>query len=98
MKKAFLSLTFAALAAGTFAAGPAMAQATPMLWQNPQAYRSQAAVYAGEGGTVRAPRAAYPDQFYRFGNGVVVDGNRVAGQDPDPNVRLELRRDPVADY
>jgi hypothetical protein len=98
MKKALLSLTFAALAAGTFAAGPAMAQATPMLWQNPQAYRSHAAAYEGQGGYVRAPRAAYPDQSYRSGNGVVIDGNRVAGQDPDPNVRLELRRDPVADY
>jgi len=97
MKKVFLSLAFAALSAGSFAAGPAMAQATPMLWQHPQAYQSRAATY--EGGYVRSPRAAYQDQFYRSGNGVVViDGNRVAGQDPDPNVRLELRRDPVADY
>lgn len=98
MKKALFSLAFAALASGPFAAGPALAQATPMLWQHPQAYQSRAATYEGQGGYVRAPRAAYQGQYDRFGNVVVIDGNRFAGQDPDPNVRLELRRDPVADY
>jgi hypothetical protein len=29
---------------------------------------------------------------------VVVNRGHIVGQDPDPNVRLELRRDPVADY
>lgn len=93
MKKAILGVTLAVLAAG-----PAMAQATPMLWQVDQAYRSRAA-YQGPGAYHfnGGPREAYASD-YRFGNNVVIDGNRVVGQDPDPNVRLELRRDPVADY
>jgi hypothetical protein len=91
MKKAILGVTLAVLAAG-----PAMAQATPMLWQTDQAYRSRAA-YQGLGAYNAAPRAAYAHE-YRFGNNVVIDGNRVVGQDPDPNVRLELRRDPVSEY
>jgi hypothetical protein len=29
---------------------------------------------------------------------VVIEGGKIVGQDPDPNVRLELRRDSISEY
>lgn len=56
-----------------------------------QAYDAQAYQPAGGGGI------AYDGQAAWNGAGVVVSGNRIVGQDPDPNVRLQLQRDTVAD-
>ena len=91
MKKIILS---AALTAAL--ASPAFSQATPMLTQ-PQAYsgqRVQPGHYAQQRGTVQRGYAQEP----AYASGAVVNGGEIVGQDPDPNVRLELRRDPVADY
>jgi hypothetical protein len=38
-------------------------------------------------------RGAYAQSFGSFGPYVVIEGGQVIGADPDPNVRLELRRD-----
>lgn len=67
-------------------ASPAFAQATPMQTQVP--YVSSQRVM--HGGHQAQYRPAYA--------GVVIEGNHVLGQDPDPNIRLQLRRDPVSDY
>lgn len=88
MKKVILS---AALA--TLVASPAFAQATQMLRQ-PPAYTGQRVL----------PNQAIPNGSnsyatpYGYAPGVIVEGGRIVGQDPDPNVQLQLRRDPVADY
>ena len=73
-------------------ASPAFSQATPMLNQTP-AYTServQPGLYSGYNG-----QRGYAQQGYAPG---VVSSGRVIGQDPDRNVQLELKRDPVADY
>ena len=73
-------------------ASPAFSQATPMLNQTP-AYAServQPGLYSGYNG-----QRGYAQQGYAPG---VVSSGRVIGQDPDRNVQLELKRDPVADY
>jgi hypothetical protein len=91
MKKIILSAALTAVLAS-----PAFAQATPMLTQ-PQAYSSQRIQpghYAQQRGYVRQGYVQEP----AYGSSVVVNGGEIVGQDPDPNVRLELRRDPVADY
>ena len=86
MKKMILSVALAALATG-----PALAQATPMLRQTAPAYTSPRAFHDGY--------AARYNSYAQFGNGpVVVESNHIVGQDPDPNVRLQLKRDPVSDY
>jgi hypothetical protein len=38
--------------------------------------------------------AANPRGPYTPNGSVVIFGNRVIGQDPDPNIRLQMRRDP----
>ena len=99
MKKTILSAVLTAVLAS-----PAFAQATPMLTQPPpQAYSSQRiqpgryeGYRNGSGAYAQYRNDAYAQQGY--GAGVVIEGGRIVGQDPDPNVRLELRRDPVADY
>ena len=45
----------------------------------------------------RDARAAYA-QSAAVPSDVVVDHGKVIGQDPDPNVRLELLRDHVSEY
>ncbi len=73
-------------------ASPAFSQATPMLNQTP-AYAServQPGLYSGYNG-----QRGYAQQGYAPG---IVSSGRVIGQDPDRNVQLELKRDPVADY
>jgi hypothetical protein len=45
----------------------------------------------------RDARAAYAQSVGAPSDAVVVDG-KVVGQDPDPNVRLELMRDHVSEY
>ena len=68
----------------------------------PQAYSSQRIQpgrYAQQRGYVQR---GYAQEGYAYepayASGVVVNGGRIVGQDPDSNIRLELRRDPVADY
>lgn len=86
MKKIIVSAALSALLAS-----PAFAQATPMQSQAPY-YASQRAMHGhhlgyAQHGNVRG-----------YAAGTVIEGNHVPGQDPDPNIRLQLRRDPVADY
>jgi len=58
--------------------------ASPVLAQSrPVAHRDVRAPYAQS--------AAVPSD-------IVVDNGKVIGQDPDPNVRLELLRDHVSEY
>jgi opacity protein-like surface antigen len=101
MKKTILSAVLTAVLAS-----PAFAQATPMLTQpqpqayssqrvQPQAYSSQRIYRSGNGAYAQYGSDAYAQQGY--GAGVVIEGGRIKGQDPDPNVRLELRRDDVSD-
>jgi opacity protein-like surface antigen len=106
MKKIILSAALAAVLAS-----PAFSQATPMLTQ-PQAYSSQRVTPAyssqqirpgryeayrnGSGAYAQYGNDVYAQQGY-YGAGVVIEGGRIVGQDPDPNVRLELRRDQVSD-
>ena len=45
----------------------------------------------------QAARAAHAQAATASSDVVIVDG-KVVGQDPDPNVRLELRRDHVSEY
>ena len=85
MKKLILS---AALA--TLVASPAFAQATQLVRQ-PQAYAGQQVL---PGQAIRNGNAAP----YGYARGVIVEGGHVVGQDPDANVQLQLKRDPVADY
>ena len=85
MKTMILSVALAALVAS-----PALAQATRPYRQLP-AYTSPQLVPNGNG------HDAYGYTPYGGGSGVVRSG-RYIGQDPDPNVRLQLKRDPVADY
>jgi opacity protein-like surface antigen len=87
MKKIIVSAALSALLAS-----PAFAQATPMQTQAPY-YSSQRAVHGGHAGY-----AQYGNTRPAYAAGVVIEGNHVLGQDPDPNVRLQLRRDPVSDY
>src|SRR5688572_552128 len=98
MKKIILS---AALTAAL--ASPAFSQATPMPTPPPAAYSSQrvqSGLYGGyrngSGAYAQYRNDAYAQQGY-YGTGVVIEGGRIVGQDPDPNVRLELRRDQVSD-
>lgn len=87
MKKIILSAALTAVLAS-----PAFSQATPMLTDPlTPAYSSQR-VQPGH----FAQRGYVQQQGYAAG--VVAEGGRIVGQDPDPNVQLELRRDPVADY
>ena len=86
MKKLMLS---AALA--TLVASPAFAQATQLVKQ-PPAYAGQQVLPGAQ--TIRNGYAAP----YGYGRGVIVEGGHIVGQDPDPNVQLQLKRDPVADY
>ena len=49
--------------------------------------------------TMISPRApiygsAANGAYYAPNGSVVIFGNRVIGQDPDPNIRLQMRRDP----
>jgi len=39
------------------------------------------------------PRGAFAQSYGSFGPYVVIEDGKVIGADPDPNVRLELRRD-----
>jgi hypothetical protein len=52
-----------------------------------------APTYRGAYGAAPAYPGAHGSAYGRNGN-VVIDGNRVIGQDPDPNIRLQMRRDP----
>ena len=73
-------------------ASPAFSQATPMLNQTP-AYAServQPGPYSGYDG-----QRGYAQQGYAAG---IVNSGRVISQNPDRNVQLELKRNPVADY
>lgn len=85
MKKLILS---AALA--TLVASPAFAQATQLLRQ-PPAYAVQRVL---PGQAILNGYAAP----YGYARGAIVEGGHVVGQDPDPNIQLQLKRDPVADY
>jgi hypothetical protein len=77
-------------------ASPAFSQATPMLTQQALAYSSQRVQPGHYSGNAQR---GYVQQGYVQGYAPgVVNSDRIVGHDPDPNVRLELRRDPVADY
>jgi hypothetical protein len=89
MKKMILSALLTAVVSSS-----AFAQATPMLTQQGPDVAAH-----------RTVRGNHAGHYARYGNirqdiapGVVIDGNHYVGQDPDPNVRLQLRRDPVSDY
>jgi hypothetical protein len=90
MKKMTKTILSAALTA--LLASPAFSQATPMRTQGPD--------YTG----IRAVRGHYaravqPNGMWQaYAPDTVVEGGHVLGRDPDPNVRLQLKRDPVADY
>jgi hypothetical protein len=86
MKKIILSVAFAALASSQ-----ALAQATPMLTQGPQVYAGQRVL---PGGTIQH---SYVQPGY-YGYGAVSPDNRMILRDPDPNIQVQLRRDPVSDY
>jgi hypothetical protein len=89
MKKMILSAALTALLAS-----PAFSQATPMRTQGPD----YAGTRALRGYDARA-RAIQPNGMWRtYAPGTVVEGGHVLGRDPDPNVQLQLRRDPVSDY
>lgn len=80
---------FASLALIAVMASPA---AAATVRQHHNAMAPHARSYEPIYGSELQPGQAWQD------SDVVVSGNRIVGQDPDPNVRLELRRDPVADY
>ena len=89
MKKMILSALLTAAVSSS-----AFAQATPMLAQQ-----------GPDVATHRAVRGNHTGHYAQYGAvrqdvspGVFIDGNHYAGQDPDLNVRLQLRRDPVSDY
>src|SRR5262245_14578238 len=86
MKKIILSVAFAALASSQ-----ALAQATPMLTQPPAYYAGQRVLPGGH--VVRG----YAQPGY-YASGAVSPDNRIILRDPDPNVQLQLKRDPVSDY
>lgn len=86
MKKIILGTVLTAVLAS-----PAFSQATPMLTQTP-AYASQRVQPGHYSGNAQR---GYVQQGYAPG---IVNSGRIVGQDPDRNVQLELRRDPVADY
>jgi hypothetical protein len=86
MKKIILSAALTAVLAS-----PAFSQATMLTDPLTPAYSSQR-VQPG-----RFAQRGYVQQ-QGYAAGVVAEGGRIVGQDPDPNVQLELRRDPVADY
>ena len=72
-----------ALALTTLAASPAFAaKKHPMI--SPEAAAAQASVPSKQG---TSPTDSYT---------VIING-RIVGRDPDPNVRLMLMRDPIAD-
>ena len=85
MKKIILSVAFAALASSQ-----ALAQATPMLTQPPQVYTGQRVLHGSH------LQRGYVQPGYAYG--AVTPDNRIILQDPDPNIQLQLKRDPVADY
>ena len=86
MKKIILNVAFAALASSQ-----AFAQATPMLTQGPQVYAGQRVLPGG------AIQRGYVQPGY-YASGAVSPDNRVILRDPDPNIQLQLKRDPVSDY
>ncbi len=89
MKKMILSSALVALVG----ASPAFAQATQMLRQ-PPAYTGQRML---PNQAIRNGSDSYATP-YGYAPGVIVEGGHVVGQDPDPNVQLQLKRDPVSDY
>ncbi len=80
--KHILSLSSAAAIA--LIATPTFAQNYPLAQAQPNGYYQQ---------TQPGPRGAYAQSFGSFGPAVVIEGGQVIGADPDPNVRLELRRE-----
>lgn len=86
MKQAIMGIALATIATSAFA------QATPMLTQgtefaNPRFVRGY---YA---------RTVQPNTAWQgYAPGTVVEGGHVLGRDPDPNIQLQLKRDPVSDY
>ena len=80
--KHILSLSSAAAIA--LIATPTFAQNAPLAQAQPNGYYLQ---------TQPGPRDAYAQSFGNFGPYVVIEDGKVIGADPDPNVRLELRRD-----
>jgi hypothetical protein len=72
------------VALAALVASPALAQATRMLRQAPD-YASQRIMSGNQAAQ------------YGYAPGIIVEGGRIIGQDPDRNVQLQLKRDPVAD-
>jgi hypothetical protein len=89
MKKMILSALLTAAVSSS-----AFAQATPMMTQQ----GPDVAAHRTVRGTAAGHYARYGAVHQEYAPGVLIDGNHYAGQDPDPNVRLQLRRDPVSDY
>jgi len=73
------------LALTTLAASPALAQNIQKPATANHAYQTSAAQVPPHEGWMAY--AFYPD------NDVVIENGQVLGRDPDPNVRLQLRRD-----
>jgi hypothetical protein len=66
--------------------------ATPTFAQNYPPSQTQSGGYFMQQAQPDA-RGAYGQSFGNFGPHVVIEGGQVIGADPDPNVRLELRRE-----
>ena len=84
MKKMLFGVSMAALIAS-----PALAQTTR---QHSFATNHRAAAVQQE------PWLAGQPMQNAYAPGVVIEGGKIVGQDPDPNVRLELRRDSISEY
>lgn len=83
-------LTLSSAAAITLIAAPSFAQSYNG-YQQPNGYVAQQAQPGARG--------AFAQSYGNFGPYVVIENGRVIGADPDPNVRLELRRDALSsDY
>jgi hypothetical protein len=86
-----------AAALTAFAASPAVAQQSPWTaWQAPAQYNAPSQAY------MYAPAQAYaqPGMSAGFAGSapdVVIENGMIVGQDPDANVRLQLRRDAQAE-
>ena len=93
MKKMILGVALAVLVAS-----PALAQATRQLRQTPE-YTGQRILPGNQASQNGYQNGYAQDGYAHYGYAPgVVNGGRIVGQDPDPNVQLQLKRDPVADY